>query len=112
MGIFASGSCIAYGKLYALALDGLHVYDVHTGQHSRDFLAESSDFETAYGIYEFGNGGFTMADGKVYIFSGHGLLQPLHRGAKMYCIDAETGKEEWSVSGWYAPGWTTPPAIS
>ena len=48
----------------------------------------------------------------MFIVSGHSHLQPLFRGARLYAIDAETGEELWSSSGWLSGGWRNAPAIA
>ncbi len=37
-----------------------------------------------------------LADGKLYVRSGHDYTPPVWKGAQLYCIDAETGDEIWS----------------
>jgi outer membrane protein assembly factor BamB len=92
---------IAYGKLYASGYDGvLHCYDVKTGTHLWDYSTGSSGLETPYGTYpvEF----MTIADGKVYICTGnHHAFDPMFKGERLHCVDAETGKLVWSISGWW-----------
>lgn len=111
-GLYQTGSMIAYGKLYALHVDGLHVYDVHTGEHLWDYIAEPTGLETIYPNWPFDVGSFSIADGKVFIVSGHSHLQPLFRGARLYAIDAESGEELWSSTGWLSGGWRNAPAIA
>jgi outer membrane protein assembly factor BamB len=99
-GTYNTGAYIAYDKLYAEGYDGMvHCYDVNTGEHLWDFFTGSSGSETVYGHWSLFSGP-TIADGKVYVCAGHTHLQPLYRGAKIFCIDAETGEELWSVLGW------------
>jgi len=111
-GMYWTGDNIAYGRLYSLNIDGLHCYNLTTGERLWDFYSESGGLEVVYPNYPFDVGGFTIADGKVYIVTGHSHVQPLFRGAKLYCIDAETGKEIWSIAGWLQAGWVGPPTIA
>jgi hypothetical protein len=111
-GMYMVGTTTAYGKLYSLNLDGLHCYDLQTGKHLWDYSAGSSGLETAYGIWPFDLGGLTVADGKVFIVSGHGHVQPLFRGSRLYAIDAQTGKELWSILGNLQSSYCSPPAIA
>jgi len=111
-GMYQTGAMIAYGKLYALHVDGLHCYDVHTGEHLWDYIAGPSGLETIYPNWPFDLGGFSIADGKVFIVSGHSHLQPLFRGARLYAIDAESGEELWSSTGWLSGGWRNAPVIA
>ena len=42
-----------------------------------------------------------IADGKMYMYtSEHSVTSPIRRDAKIYCVDAETGKLYWAVSAW------------
>jgi len=110
--MYNNGGIIAYGRLYSLALDGLHVYNLTTGEHLWDFSVVSG-LQTIYGVYPFELGGFTIADEKVYIAAGHshGIL-PQYTNDKMYVINAITGELVFDVLGWMQCGWTNPPAIA
>jgi outer membrane protein assembly factor BamB len=101
-GFYDSTASIAYGKLYATGYDGtIHCFDANTGTHLWDWSIGSSGYETAYGTWPLNAvGGFTIADGKIFVGSSHGLVQPMYRGAQLYCIDANLGKELWSVNAW------------
>jgi len=91
---------IAYGKLYACGYDGMvHCYNVKTGEHLWDFSTGNSGLETPYGTYptEFQ----VIADGKDFIATGeHHTFVPMWKGEGLYCINAETGKQLWNISGW------------
>jgi len=93
---------IAYGKLYVTGYDGcVHAFDLKTGAHLWTFSVGSSGFETPYGTWPF-YGGLTIADHKLYVANGeHSPGPTMWRGEKLYCIDAETGKPLWNVSGWF-----------
>ena len=42
-----------------------------------------------------------VADGKVYAFNNeHSPNSPYYKGYKIYCINAFTGEELWTISGW------------
>ena len=100
---------IAYGKLYAAGYDGyVHCYDIKTGKHLWDFYTGSSGFETSYGIYPIYSwtgdnllGAISVADGKIYATTG--IFAPSSmsyvRGNRLWCVDAETGKNIWSILG-------------
>ena len=91
----------ANGLMYVSGYDGeVHCYSITTGNHLWDFSTGSSGFNTPYGTYpvEFQ----AIADGKDYICTGnHHNFQPMFKGEHMDCINATTGKELWSVSGWF-----------
>ena len=100
-GVYLTAANIAYGNLYACGYDGMvHAYNVHTGQHLWDYSTGSSGLETVYPFWPF-YGGFTIADGKIFAATSHSHLVPLFRGARLYTIDANTGKDVWDISGWW-----------
>jgi hypothetical protein len=39
-----------------------------------------------------------IADGKLYVMGGHTYSPPLYHGAQLYCINATTGEEVWSIN--------------
>ena len=101
-GFYDSTSGSAYGIFYATGYDGtVHAYNITSGQHLWDWYAGSSGYETAYGTWPLSAfGGLTIADGKIYVGSCHGLVQPMFRGAQLYCLNATTGNELWSIDAW------------
>lgn len=92
----------AYGNLYSTAYDGrVYCYDLKTGITEWVNYIGSAGFETPYGTYPY-YGSPAIADGKIYAFTNeHSPSEPLSRGAKMLCINAETGGNIWSIHGWY-----------
>jgi outer membrane protein assembly factor BamB len=101
-GFYDSTSGSAYGILYATGYDGtVHAYNITSGQHLWDWYAGSSGYETAYGTWPLSTfGPITIADGKIYVGTCHGLVPPMFRGAQLYCLNATTGKELWSIDQW------------
>ncbi|MEM2046006.1 MAG: PQQ-binding-like beta-propeller repeat protein [Candidatus Bathyarchaeia archaeon] len=105
---------IAYGKLFVGDMGGyVRAYDLKTGRKLWEYYSGSSGFETPYGSWPiWGTAGarspeytptyaLVVADHKVFIStSEHSPTQPLYRGGRLIAIDAETGKEIWSISGW------------
>jgi hypothetical protein len=91
---------IAYDRLYATAYDGkLHCYDITDGSHLWDSSVGSSGLETTYGTWPLW-GSMLIADHKVYAGTGeHSPNQPIPRGEKFVCFDADTGDIIWEVSG-------------
>lgn len=94
---------IAYDKLYTLSYDG-HIYAFRTSDGSTAWKFYSGDTtETPYGTWAFWWGPI-VADGKVYAGTGeHSPTQPLTRGNRLFCVDAETGEFEWSIAGMFKP---------
>jgi outer membrane protein assembly factor BamB len=101
-GVYSFRSTVAYDKLYTEGYDGMvHCFDLKTGKHLWDYWTGSSGLETSYGTWPL-YAPIVVADEKVYVATGqHSPSQPLWRGGKLYCIDAETGEGLWNVSGWY-----------
>ncbi|MEM0488549.1 MAG: PQQ-binding-like beta-propeller repeat protein [Candidatus Bathyarchaeia archaeon] len=93
---------IAYGKVYTAGYDGhVRAFDAKTGKLVWDFYFGSSGFETAYGSWPV-YGGFTIADGKIYVTNDeHSPDSVMWRGSKLWCLDAETGKLLWCISGMF-----------
>lgn len=93
---------IAYGKVYTAGYDGhVRAFDAKTGKLVWDFYFGSSRFETAYGSWPV-YGGFTIADGKIYVTNDeHSPDAVMWRGSKLWCLDAETGKLLWNISGMF-----------
>jgi outer membrane protein assembly factor BamB len=76
----------------------VYCYDVETGDTLWTWSAGSAGLDTPYGIWPLSTWGdhHILADGKLYVRSGHDYTPPVWKGAKLYCIDAETGEEIWS----------------
>ncbi len=93
------GAVIAYGKLYHPTYGGFYALDIKTGEIAWSFSSGNSGLETPYGTYPFYMGPI-IADGVVYAgTSEHSPTQPLIRGEKLFALDANTGKELWSIDG-------------
>ena len=99
-----------YGKIYQPGMDGcIHCLDLKTGEKLWTFETESSGFEADYGNWPLISatflGGAPDTGGlKIYAVGGHTHLQPLYRGAKLYCVDGETGELLWDIYGWFQAG--------
>ena len=91
---------IAYGKLYSAGFDGhVRAFDVNNGTLVWDYYMGNAGYETAYGSWPTYSG-FEIADGKLYVTNDeHSPDAVMWRGAKLTCLDAETGDLLWSVSG-------------
>ena len=90
---------IGYGNLYVFGLAGeVYCYDVQTGVEKWSWFAGSAGIDTPYGTWPLGTWSdlHLLADGKLYVRAGHDYTPPVFRGAKLYCIDANTGDEIWS----------------
>jgi outer membrane protein assembly factor BamB len=89
---------IGYGNLYSWGLGGdVYCLDVKTGKQKWSWNAGSAGFDTPYGTWPLSSFGQTaLADGKLYVASGHDYTPPVYKGAKIYCLNATTGEEIWS----------------
>jgi len=103
-------SWVGQGYVYLNGMDGqIHCLDIYTGEWLWDFATESSGLETNWGKWPLLTatfiGGAPGTDGlKIYSVGGHTHLQPLYRGARMYCVDGTNGALLWSISGWFEAG--------
>jgi len=88
----------AYGKVYMQSYDGyIYAYDAETGKTVWKFYSGDTT-ETPYGTRPFWSG-IAIADGKVYAgTSEHSPTPPFMRGCRLYCLDANTGDELWSIA--------------
>ena len=92
-------STIAYGILYGLATDGIHAFNLTTGQKLWDFTGISSGLNfPGFSTYPFESTAMTIADGKIYVSTGISHGNPLFRGAQLYCVNATSGALLWSVN--------------
>jgi hypothetical protein len=98
----ASGSQIAYGILYGFSSDGVHAFDLATGKKLWDFkgIDSGADFP-GFSYYPFEGTSMTVADGKIYLQTGDTHGDPLFRGAQLYCVNATSGTELWSINSFY-----------
>jgi outer membrane protein assembly factor BamB len=90
----------AYGNLYTQGFGGeLICYSMTTGDVLWKYNNTNSGMETAWGNYPIFIA--AIADGKVYAFNNeHSPNYPLYKGEKIYCIDAMSGEELWTMAGW------------
>lgn len=90
-------STAAYGKLYSTGYSGIvYCYDLADGTLLWEYNAEAG-FATPYGSYPLGI--TAVADGKIYVDTNeHSSGAPYWKGAKLRCLDANTGEELWTVA--------------
>lgn len=92
-------SQIAYGILYGFASDGVHAFNLTTGQKLWDFkgIDSGTDFP-GFTNYPFEQAVMTVADGKLYLNTGVSHGDPLFRGAQLYCVNATSGQLLWKIN--------------
>jgi hypothetical protein len=90
-------STAAYGKLYSTGYSGtVYCYDLADGTLLWEYNAEAG-FATPYGSYPLGI--TAVADGKIYLNTNeHSSGAPYWKGAKLRCLDANTGEELWTIA--------------
>jgi hypothetical protein len=96
----APASTFAYDKFFTIGYDGfLHCYNPSNGNLLWSALGYSAGQETPYGSWPTSY--IAIADGKVYVSNGeHSPNQPLYRGYRLYCVDANTGQLLWKVANY------------
>ncbi len=104
MGSAGQAGFAAYGKLYSGGYGGeLFCYDIKTGNLVWKYDKTFSAHETPWGNYPISIG--AIADGKVYAFtSEHSPNNPMYKGSRVRCIDANTGTELWTILSWAGIG--------
>ena len=97
---------IGYGHLYSAGYSGtVYCYDFKTGKLEFTYGNNASDpfnstitQQTVYGVYPEQIAG--VVDGKIYMVPcEHSLDSPPYHGANVRCIDAFTGKEQFTLYG-------------
>jgi hypothetical protein len=84
-------------NLYVYTFGGqIYDFNLTTGATIWVFSTPSTGENNPYGVnpfWSFGPGEFTLAGGVIYAVTGHNYGPPLFSGAKIYAINATTGKE-------------------
>jgi hypothetical protein len=88
------------GKFFSYGYGGtVTAYNFTTGEVLWVYTAEQEGFESPYGDYPVGIA--CIADGKLYLTSSeHSPTQPLWRGSRIRCINADNGEEIWKILHW------------
>ena len=101
-----SVSLAAYGNLYVSGFDGIvHCYDMKNGNllwtygNGGEGNSTYAGLETVWGHYPVFID--VIADGKVYLgTTEHSPGSPFYKEAQYRCINASTGEEIWTLTGW------------
>ena len=90
----------AYGNLYVQGFGGeLFCYSTKNGTLLWRYNNTDSGLQTPWGLMPIFIA--AVADGKVYAFNNeHSPNSPLYKGYSIYCIDAYTGEEIYTMKGW------------
>jgi hypothetical protein len=91
----------AYGKLYTWSFGGeVKCFDMATGAKVWNWSTGDAGANTPYGVnplWIIGNFEATIADGVMYVETGHDYGPPLFSGAKIYALNATTGEPIWDI---------------
>jgi len=97
---FGQRAVTAYGNLYIQGYGGeIFALSAKDGKVLWKYNNTDGGLETPWGLKPI----FIAAvvDGKVYAFNNeHSPNTPLYKGYKIYCIDAFTGEEIYTLTGW------------
>lgn len=95
-----TSTTFAYGNLYTWTFGGeVYCFDMTTGDKIWNFSTGETP-DTPYGVNPFwiiGNYEATVADGMIYVETGHDYGPPLFSGAKIYALNATTGELVWDI---------------
>jgi outer membrane protein assembly factor BamB len=90
----------AYGKLYTWTFGGeVYCFDMTTGNKIWNWSTGETP-DTPYGVnplWIIGNYEASVADGMIYVETGHDYGPPLFSGAKIYALNATTGEKVWDI---------------
>jgi hypothetical protein len=96
-----TSAVVAYGKLYTWSFGGeVACLDMTTGAKVWNFSTGDTGANTPYGTNPFwiiGNYEASVADGMIYLETGHDYGPPLFSGAKIYALNATTGELVWDI---------------
>jgi hypothetical protein len=97
---FGQRAVTAYGNLYVQGYGGeLFAFSAKNGTLLWKYNNTDSGLETPWGLRPIFVA--AVADGKVYAFNNeHSPNTPLYKGNRIYCIDAFTGDEIYTMLGW------------
>ncbi len=91
----------AYGKLYTWTFGGeVYCFDMSNGKKVWNWSTGDTGANTPYGVnplWIIGNYEATVADGMLYVETGHDYGPPLFSGAKIYALNASTGELVWDI---------------
>ena len=108
-----TSSVCAYGKLYTWSFGGeVKCFDMTAGDKVWNWSTGDAGANTPYGVnplWIIGNFEATVADGVMYVETGHDYGPPLFSGAKIYALNATTGIPIWDILN-FASGSSLPVA--
>ena len=95
---FSITSDMAYGTLYADDYGGyVNAFNLTNGNLLWTWNTGSAGLNAPFEFSQLLHID-AIADGKLYVMGGHTYSPPLFHGAQLYCLNATTGKEIWSIN--------------
>jgi hypothetical protein len=91
--------CAAYGMLYEAGYDGyMHAINATTGVQQWESITRAGGLEMPEPAYPCSE--CVVADNEVFTTTGKGYeAEPLYRGHCLYAYNAQTGAQNWNISG-------------
>ncbi|MGD0070905.1 MAG: hypothetical protein ABSB71_05030 [Candidatus Bathyarchaeia archaeon] len=91
---------IAYGNFYTWSLSGaVYCYNLTTGTLNWFWSTGPAGYDVPYGNYPLWSlsADALVANGMVYVVSGHSYTPPVYKGSKLYAINATTGQLVFNI---------------
>jgi len=100
--LYTRNSATWNGIVYFLGPESIQAMSLTNGTFLWDFAAPPAGLQEAAPTYLFeGEYGLCTGGGDVFVSSSSSHGDILFRGAKLYAVNATTGKEEWSIDGFF-----------
>jgi hypothetical protein len=98
--LYTRNSATLNGIVYFLGPESIQAMSLTNGTFLWDFAAPPAGVQEAAPTYLFeGQYGLCTGGGDVFVSSSASHGDALFRGAKLYAVNATTGKEQWSIDG-------------
>ncbi|MGA2680207.1 MAG: PQQ-binding-like beta-propeller repeat protein [Candidatus Bathyarchaeia archaeon] len=96
-GSYQTGTLIAYDTVFTGDLGGyVYAMNATTGALMWTWNTGNGTYATPYNIFPIWYLN-AVGGGYLYVMGGHEYSPPLFSGAQLYCLNAATGKEVWSI---------------
>jgi hypothetical protein len=90
------------GIVYFLGPESIQAISIANGTFLWDFAAPSAGVQESAPTYLFeGEYGLCTGGGMVFVSGSSSHGDALFRGAKLYAVNGTTGKEQWSIDGFF-----------
>ena len=100
--LYTRNSATSNGIVYFLGPESIQAMSLTNGTFLWDFAAPTAGLQETAPTYLFeGEYGLCTGGGDVFVSSSSSHGDILFRGAKLYAVNATTGKEQWSIDGFF-----------